>query len=226
VAETRFDPHVWGWIKKNNGTTVVYDQTGGDFNPNVSQDDGAGYKKRAYFSFDTSAIPAGATIDSAVLAFKFSIVAEPVGFSGTWQFSFYYDHDRIGSTLSADDWGFPDLAGTKSWPSTPSTWVEYEATLVVASVNKNGDTDIEARCTGAYTDPEGPVQWRFVARRSPPIVHHVYLTVTYTVPAGLFNRWNWKLPALPGFSSVIGTVVLASGDLQVVERFYPRTVEA
>jgi len=224
-TEVDYDPHVWGWVKKNNGTSTAFNQTGTDFNPNVAQNDDSDFARRAYFSFDTSAIPSVAAIESVGFCFKFSTIIEPVGFVGTYQHSFFYDGDRIGASVSTDDWEFPDLGGTKSWPSQPSTWTEYIASLVAEAVNKAGDTDIEVRCTGAYEDPPGAIVWKLAARRE-GTTHHTYLTVTYTVPGGLFNRWNWRLPALPGFSSVIAAVLLPSGDLKIMARFYPRPLEA
>ena len=228
-TKTDFDPDVWGHVAKRISTTYkqATDQTGTDNNCHVTQNDGTAleFEIRSYFSFNTAPIPAVATITDVEFSFKFGVVAEPVDFDGLWQYSLYYDADRIGASISTDDWEFPDLGGTKSWPSTPSTWTEYTASLVTASVNRAGDTDLEVRCTGAFTDPPGPIQWEMAARREGS-THNSYLTVTYTVPRGLFNRWNWRLPALPGFSNVIAAVVLPSGDLKVMARFYPRPLEA
>ena len=47
------------------------------------------------------------------------------------------------------------------------------------------------------------------------------LVVEYSMSINVFNRWNWRLPALPGFSSILSIVALATGRVQVTQRFTP-----
>ena len=240
LSQSNYNPHVWGFIKKNNGSSTAYDQTGTNFNPNVTQDDGAGFKRRAYFSFDTSGIPDGAVIDLHEFSFKFNSVNEPVGFAGTWQLSVYYEHDRIGASLDTGDWGFSALAGTKNWSSTPSTWVEYTAALSVSSVTKEGDTDLEIRNTGIYADPPGAIFYKIASRRAGP-VYHSYLTVGYLLqgvlgktPSGNISFYGGMcLAALTRFLMATGIIPpnsavdrIDGSDVHIVTRFVPRTVGA
>jgi len=229
---------VWGWIKKAGAVYTIYDQTGTYYNPNVIQLDSGGDAQRAFFSFDTSGIADGAVIDLIQFAFKFMTISEPVGFDGTWELSFYYDWNRIGAALSSDDWEFPSIGGTKSWPSTPSTWVKYTANIAKAAVNKDGDTDIEVRCTGDFTDPPGAILWKLIAHRAGP-VHHSYLTVGYLMQGVLGKTPSGNMSFLGGMClATLAKLLMAIGvippnsevdrvegaDIHVVTRFTPRTV--
>jgi len=226
VAEDTFHPEVWGYVRQG---VSAHDFTGTYFNPNVTQDDGSGVVYRALWSFDTSSIPDSATITGAEWNNEIFTVVEPVGYDGNWIIRLHWKHDEIGSSIDTGDFGFPDanIWGTKSWASTPARASSYTIDSVdLDCVNVDGDTDVEMRCISGYIDPPGALTWKFKTKWNSGSTWRAYLDITYTVPAGLFNRWNWRLPALPGFSNVIAAVVLPSGELKVMARFYPRTVEA
>lgn len=210
---------VYGHIQN---ATTVWDMTGTNLYPRIGK-----YSAfRAYLSYDTSPLPDAAIISEvAFVGYWSSSSSEPVDADiSDYAIKLYSEHDRIGSTLTADDWDLTTYELRKSWGATapwPGAWTLYPAT---ANINKDGDTDYEIRGDSAYTVPPGGPEFRMVVRID--TLWYSHLDVTYTLPSGFFNRWNWRLPALPGFSNVIAAVVLPSGDLKVLARFYPRPLEA
>jgi hypothetical protein len=216
MPQDEFHADVYGDIR--NGTTAR-DMSGTNSYPHVSKY--GGY--RAYLSYDTSPIPDAAVIEEvAFVGYWSSSSSEPVGAEiSDYAIKLYSEHDRIGGALNWWDWGLTTYELRKSWgdtPPWPGAWTLYPSE---ANINKDGDTDYELRGDSVYIDPPGGPDFLLVVRIDSNWYSH--LDVTYLLP-GWFNRWNWKLPALPGFSHIVSVVALPSGWLRVKQRFYPRRV--
>jgi len=227
VAEDTFYPSPYGYIGDSGST--AYDNTGTASKCYTLANIVTGSVERAYFSFDTSSIPEVATIvDVSIRAYcdflSFSVEINLLTIAGM----VWWEHDVIGASITTGDWGLANFGAYKLWgsgqppPSLPSS---ADIDLPNASVNVDGDSDYEFRDASNWTDSsEGP-RLGYYAKKPIGTVR-MWLTVTFSIPKGLFNRWNWRLPAMPGFSNVIAAVVLPSGDLKVLARFYPRPLEA
>ena len=217
-------PDVYGYIKKDYPSTyTAYDQSGTEKEQQV-QKISAGHHMFALYSFDTSSIPTNATVNSVTFRIYITGLYEDIGLDvDSYILRFYYEADRVGAAITTDDWWFTTPGAQKIYGDTPpSLPYSDDITMPTGTVNKGGDTDIDVRDYSAYSGaPDGP-RWGFKARISGS---RMWLDIDYTVPRGLFNRWNWRLPALPGFSNVIAAVVLPSGELKVLARFYPRPLE-
>jgi len=214
VATDRFTPSPYGFIRDDGGLTA-YDQTGTIAAQGVCT---ATIEERAYYSFNTAPIPNNATVDDVTFRLYLRLVDEPFGIDvGNYKFVVLYDDARIGNSITTDDWGGYVQCGSKSYGGTlPSLPANIDVTLIKACVNLTGDTDLEVQDDSAWTETAAGPEWYFHAKWFPGLM--MWIDVTYTVPTGLFNRWNWKLPAMPGFSSVIAAVILPSGDIKVMAR--------
>lgn len=215
VATDRFMPITYGYIYDDGGLIAV-EQTGTIGAQKVCT---RANESRAYYSFRTGPIPNNATVDAVIFRLHLRDVIVPFGIDvQEYKFQIFYDHARIGDTITIDDWGGYAPCGVKSYGVTlPEMPVDIDVTLANASVNLTGDTDLEVQDSSTWAETDDGPTWSFHARWFPGAM--MWMDVTYTMPSGLFNRWNWKLPALPGFSSAIAAVMLPSGDLRVIARF-------
>ncbi|HXF95582.1 MAG TPA: DNRLRE domain-containing protein [Gemmatimonadales bacterium] len=116
-----------GWVRDDgNGSSSGTQLIVGDL---VVSGADRGY--RGFYSFDLSAIPAGATITSATLrAYQFNLTGNPYGELG----SVIVDHVDYGATLGTlEDYGGGTLAANIGTLSTNATF-EYKALAVTARV--------------------------------------------------------------------------------------------
>lgn len=89
---------------------------------------GVGY--REFYSFDLSAIPAGATIDSATLKlYQANVKGQPYTVLG----NVIVDHVDLGTALDGSDYGAPAIASNIGTLSTSPT-IEYKTLDVTSSV--------------------------------------------------------------------------------------------
>lgn len=221
MAESTIYPDVYGFIDATGPT--AHDQSGTTGSCYTHRTTSADVV-RAYFSFDTSAIPTNATVSAAVLRLYLDDIDLPVGISlNNVGIQVWYDHDRIGVGIDTSDWQMNSYAGYKYVGSQPfSLPYHLDVTVVTGSVNPGGDSDYEVRDASVWADSvDGPLCY-FHARHGSPATDKTWLTVTWTAPRGLFNRFNRWLPALPGFSNVLAMMELPCGRIQVVQQFAPR----
>jgi len=224
VAETTTYPDVYGWI--GSGGSSAHDESGAENPCHVTRTTTEDYE-RAYVSFDTSVIPDSATIEAALLQVYIHDITTPIGINlSSLGAVVYYDHDKIGAAITSDDWAFSAFAGYKYLSGWPTDFPKSaEVIVVTASINVDGDSDYEIRDASVWSDSVPGPSLHYYPRYGSP-ASKMWLTVTYSVPGGFFNRWNWRLPALPGFSGILSALVLETGEIQITERFYPRPVEA
>lgn len=199
--------------------TSAHDHTGTNQYSKIGKDG----DNRGYLSYDTSPIPDPAIISQvAFVSFWSSTSSKPVGAEiSEYAVKIYSEHDRIGPAITTDDWTLTAYELRKNWGDTapwPSSWTVYPKP---ENINKDGDTDYEIRGDSVYEDPPGGPDFREVIRIGE--TWHSHLDVTYTVPVGFFNRFNWRLPAIPGFGNVLAVALVERDSaVQVVQRFYPR----
>lgn len=227
MAEATFYPSPYGYIDDSGST--AFDLTG-TASKCVTQDSNEGDIARGYFSFDTSSIPEVATVEDVSIRAYCDHLSVPVDCNiSVLALMVWWEHDVIGEAITTGDWGFANFGAFQWWglgqPSPPSLPYSADIDLPNESVNTAGDSDYEFIDASTWSiSDEGPALGYYAKK---PIANvRMWLTVTYSIPGGLFNRWNWRLPALPGFSSVLAAVLLPSGDLKVMARFYPRPLEA
>lgn len=227
MATLQPNPYTYGYIHDDSGL-VAHDVTGTIGACLVYDDTAPNVSARTYVSFLTGSIPDNANITAVEIRLYLKEVIEELGIDvGEYKVDFHYDADRIGPSVTTGDWGGYAYCGKKSWGgSLPSLPDQPDVALATACVNVEGATDIEIQDDSVWSDTARGPTYDFRPKFFGGF--KMWLLVTYTVPGGLFNRWNWKLPALPGFSNVIAAVFLPSGELQVIARFpaRPRSAEA
>jgi len=211
-------PDVYGWI--DNGGPTAHDQSGTTGVCYVFKR-GGNDVYRSYFSFDTSSIPTNATVSAATVRTYLHDVSLPSGIDlASMGVMLWYEHDKIGGSIDTGDWDHSSYAGYKwigSWPlSLPNS---FDVIVVTASVNKGGDSDYEFREASTWSNTiNGPLSF-YHAKHGPSAINKMWLTVTWTAPLRFFNRFNWRLPRLPGFSNILAVAWLPCGRIQVTQRF-------
>jgi hypothetical protein len=135
---------------------------------------------RGYLSFDTSAIPAGNVIESAVLNYYIATDASNEDFN----INLYYGTQPTwGGTLSYTDWGSGTIGPTLvRGTSGASINTKYTVNLPTASINAGGITEYELRSSREGTEPTG-VEFVDIATAD-NATYKPYLTVTHSLPSG------------------------------------------
>ncbi|MCW7072059.1 MAG: hypothetical protein OCU12_07035 [Methanophagales archaeon] len=179
---------------------------------------------RAYLSFNTAAIPNTATIIAAELELYLHTYDEPIGINvSQYGVQIWYEHDRIGAAVTTDDWGLTGWSAYHSFGANPVLPVQVGVDVGTACVNVSGDSDFELRDGCVWSDTADGPTLHYYPLYGKMLPNKMWLQVTYTLPIGIFNKWNRRLPAkLAQFSGILAAVLLPNGEAFVIQRFAPR----
>jgi hypothetical protein len=112
---------------------------------------GTGQNIRGYpGGFDTSAIGADATVTSATLNFY---IKGKVGSGYTPRILVAWAHDKIGAALDTGDWGLGPVFDAGIWDMPPARYIQTDIPAPDTKINKQGDTDFEARPNTDFWPP-------------------------------------------------------------------------
>jgi hypothetical protein len=136
---------------------------------------------RAYLSFDTSAIPAGSIVESAVLTYY---VVNDLSLDSEFDINIYYGvQPTFGGTLAYTDWGSGTIGPTLLRNTSGITLnTLYTVTLPTASINAGGITEYELRSSREGTAPTGQ-EYAYIGSAD-NATYKPYLTVTHSLPSG------------------------------------------
>jgi hypothetical protein len=223
---TRY-PDVFGYIENSSGgVKTAYDKSGQKVAIDV-----AGHvstplsTSRAYLSHATGGLSDSAIVTSASLRIYVNDTVIPMGIGNlVYRLNVYYEPSRIGSAVTTDDWGFANYGAQKDYGSSP-VWPDSSAVAMPTScVNLTGDTDVEIRDASSWTDSASGPTFHLYALLGKINPQKMWLDVTYELPTAkpLINRFNPRLPHIPGFSSTLSVAFMGDGRLRVRERFPSR----
>ena len=113
------------------------------------------YIYRSYLRFNTSSIPAGATITSAKLWLKVNSKGNTNNFNV--QLQLYRDNGDWG-TLDTGDWGCGDTqVATKNYADLPDVGQWFSLDIPIDQINRSGITAFEIR--GDHESGTAPTGW-------------------------------------------------------------------
>jgi len=232
----------WGYIENVSGVKTAYDQTGTTAQQRCSN--GVSVQNRAYYSFKTDTLPDTALVDFASWHSRIKSVSENEACDvADYALRLYWEHARIGSGITTDDWGFANADNGISWGDaapSPDTDFEIELSEPNDAVNKAGDTDVEIRGNSSFeTCAEGPVI--VISNKWSDTAYHSRLEVGYVLQGGALSKipsgnithlGPMCLAALSRFLMEKGILPWGSridriegSDIHVVTRFAPRMAD-
>lgn len=186
----------WATLKSGEGTSASYNDVS-SHQANFMVSGGAtniwGFLSRSFYLFDTSTIPANATITGATLSLYINSYADPSG--AGWEFNVYSSNPTSDTALVAGDFSkvgsnsfATSIAMSSMSTSAYNTWT-LNATGIEA-INKTGLTKLSLRESkydaGSSTPPWASSKTNYLTVSFNESDSKPKLSITYNLPSSGF----------------------------------------
>lgn len=143
---------------------------------------------RTYYSFDTSAIPSYALIDSATFTYYHHGTTYGIPGAGEgiqFNITASIGHDFIGGSIDTGDWGGGTVGDNTlnlaTYPATPASGTK-NVTINTGHITKTGDTDVELKESCNYSGGYSGTVLYDIWSHSTAGLKYAVMQVNYTLP--------------------------------------------